>query len=63
MAKINLNENKNQIKVSKEKMEKLGILKVLGVVIGEDEETKYRIINEEGEIKFIPASKLLSEKE
>jgi len=57
--KINLNENKNQPNLPKEKLEKLGILKVLGVVISEDEETKYRVITNEGETKFVPVSELL----
>lgn len=55
------NENKNQPEIPKAKLEKLGILKVLGVVISEDEETKYRVITNEGETKFVPASKLLAE--
>ena len=58
--KMNLNENKNQLEIPKEKLEKLGILKVIGVVISEDEETKYRVITNEGETMFVPASELLS---
>lgn len=58
--KTNLNENKNELEISKEKMKELGILKVLSVVISEDEETRYRVITEEGETKFIPASELLA---
>lgn len=59
--KINLNENKNQPKISKKKLEDLGILKVLSVVISEDEETKYRCVANEGETKFISASELSGE--
>ena len=59
--KINLNENKNQPEVSKSKLEELGILKVISVVIGEDKETQYRVITNEGETKFVPASELLGE--
>jgi type II secretory pathway component PulC len=59
--KTNLNENKNQPEVSEEKLKELGILKVISVVIGEDEETKYRVITNEGETKFVSASELLSE--
>ena len=55
------NENKNHPEISKSNLEKLGILKVLGVVISEDEETKYRVITNEGETKFVPASELLGE--
>lgn len=55
------NENKNQPEIPKSKLEELGILKVLNVVIGEDEETKYRVITNEGETKFVPASELLAE--
>lgn len=51
------NENKNQLEISQEKLKKLGILKVLQISVGEDE-TKYRVITNEGEIKFISASKL-----
>lgn len=59
--KVNLNEDKNKIEVSPEKLKKLGLLKVLGVVISEDVETKYRCITEDGEVVFIPSSELLSE--
>jgi type II secretory pathway component PulC len=59
---MNLNENKNQPEIPKEKLEELGILKVLGVAISEDEETKYRVITNEGETKFVLASELLGEK-
>ena len=59
--KIFSNENKNQPEIPKSKLEELGILKVLGVVISEDEETKYRCITNEGETKFVPASELLAE--
>lgn len=55
------NENKNQPEIPKSKLEELGILKVLNVVIGEDEETKYRVITNEGETRFVPASELLAE--
>ena len=58
---MNLNENTNQPEISKAKLEELGILKVISVVIGEDEETKYRVITNEGETKFVPASELLGE--
>jgi len=61
MKKINLNENKNQPEIPKAKLEELGILKVLSVVIGEDKETQYRVITNEGETKFVPASELLGE--
>lgn len=61
MKKLNLNENRNQLDIPKEKLEKMGILKVLSVSITEDEETKYRVITEDGETKFIPASELLGE--
>ena len=58
---MNLNENKNQPEIPKAKLEELGILKVISVVIGEDEETKYRVITNEGETKFVLASELLGE--
>ena len=61
MKKETGNENKNQPEVSKAKLEELGILKVISVVIGEDEETKYRVITNEGETKFVLASELLGE--
>jgi len=61
--KVNLNEDKNKIEVSPEKLKKLGLLKVLGVVISEDEETKYRCITEDGEVVFISSSELLSEEQ
>ena len=57
--KIDFNENKNKPDISKEKLEKLGILKVLNVVIGEKEEAKYNCIMEDGTIKSFPVSKLL----
>ena len=59
--KINLNENKNQPEIPKEKLKKLGILKVLSIVIGE-KETQYNCIMEDGTIKIIPASELAIEK-
>jgi len=59
VKEISLNENKNQLDLPKEQLEKLGILKVLSVVISEDEETKYRVITTEGETRFISASELL----
>ena len=58
---MNLNENKNQPEISKERLEKLGILKVISVVISEDEEARYRVITKEGETKFVSASELFSE--
>ncbi len=63
MKIINLNENRNKVNVSEKKLKELGILKVISAVISEDEETKYRVIMESGESEFIPASKLLDEKE
>ena len=60
MKKINLNENKNQPEIPKAKLEELGILKVLSVVIGEDE-TKYNCVMEDGTIKTVPASLLIGE--
>jgi len=59
--KMNLNENKNQPEIPKEKLKELGILKVLSVVIGE-KETQYNCIMEDGTIKTIPASELAIEK-
>ena len=59
MSKINLNENKNQLEIPKKKMEELGILKVISVVISDDGETLYRVVMDNGENKFIPASELL----
>jgi len=59
VSKINLNENKNQPEISKKKLEELGILKVISVVISEDGETKYRVVMDNGETKFILASELL----
>lgn len=56
--KINLNENKNQPEIPKKKLEELGILKVISVVISEDGETQYRVVLDNGENKFIPASEL-----
>jgi hypothetical protein len=58
MVKINLNENKNQPEIPKKKLEELGILKVISVVISEDKETQYRVVMDNGETKFIPASEL-----
>ena len=57
---MNLNENKNQLEIPKEKLKKLGILKVLSVVIGEDE-TQYNCVMEDGTIKTVPASSLIEE--
>lgn len=54
----NSNQNKNIIKVSKEKKKKLGILKILNIIISEDEEDKYNCVMEDGNIKAIPASDL-----
>lgn len=59
MVKINLNENKNQPEIPKKKLEELGILKVISVVISEDGETQYRVVMNNGETKFISASELL----
>ena len=59
MSKINLNENKNQLDIPKKKLEELGILKVISVVISDDGETLYRVVMDNGENKFIPASELL----
>jgi len=59
MSKINLNENKNQLEIPKKKLEELGILKVISVVISDDGETLYRVVMDNGENKFIPASELL----
>ena len=58
MSKINLNENKNQLDIPKKKLEELGILKVISVVISDDGETLYRVVMDNGENKFIPASEL-----
>jgi len=58
MSKINLNENKNQLEIPKKKLEELGILKVISVVISDDGETLYRVVMDNGENKFIPASEL-----
>jgi len=58
--KMNLNENKNQPEIPKEKLKELGILKVLSVVIGEDE-TQYNCVMEDGTIKTVPASSLIEE--
>ena len=55
---MNLNENKNQPEIPKEKLKKLGILKVLSVVIGEDE-TQYNCVMEDGTIKTVSASSLI----
>ena len=57
--KIDFNENKNKPDILKEKLEKLSILKVLNIVIGENEEAKYNCIMEDGTIKSVPVSKLL----
>ena len=59
MSKINLNENKNQLEIPKKKLEELGILKVISVVISDDGETLYRVVMDNGENKFILASELL----
>ena len=59
MSKINLNENKNQLEIPKKKLEELGILKVISVVISDNGETLYRVVMDNGENKFIPASELL----
>lgn len=56
---MNANENKNDIKISEKKKKELGILKVLKVVIGENEPLQYKVITEDGEIKTFPASELL----
>jgi len=53
------NENKNQLEVSEEKLKELGILRVLNVVISEDEETKYNCVCEDGTIKTVSASELI----
>jgi hypothetical protein len=52
-----MNENKNNPKISEEKLEELNILKVVGVSIGEDE-TYYRVVTTDGETKFIKAEEL-----
>jgi len=59
MSTINLNENKNQLEVSEERMKELKILKIISVVISDDGETLYRVVTEDGETKFIPASEIL----
>ena len=48
MSKINLNENKNQLEIPKKKLEELGILKVISVVISDDGETLYRVVMDLG---------------
>ena len=62
VKKINLNEDKNQSEVEPKKLKELGILKVLKVLISEDEETKYRCIKEDGTIEIVSTSKLLGKK-
>lgn len=57
---MNLNQNKNQPEIPKKKLEKLGILKVLNVVIGE-KETLYNCVMEDGKIQTIPALSLIEE--
>ena len=53
------NGNKNQVDVPKEKLEKLGILKVLSIIISDEGEDKYNCIMEDGNKKVFPASELL----
>ena len=55
----NSNQNKNIIEVSEKKLKEKGVLKVLNIVISEDEEDKYNCITEEGKVVIIPASELL----
>jgi len=55
---IKSNGNKNQPDVPKKKLEKLGILKVLSIIISEIGEDKYNCIMEDGSKKVFPASKL-----
>ena len=55
----NFNENKNSPEIPKEKLEELGILKVLSVIISDDAEPQYRVVTTEGETKIVPASTLL----
>ena len=53
-----LNENKNNLELSEDKKKELGILKVLNVLISNDEEVRYNCIMDNGTIKVFPASKL-----
>ena len=54
-----LNQNKNEIKISDAKKKELGILKVLSIVIPEKGKPLYKAITETGEIKTFKASELL----
>ena len=58
MNKNTFNDNKNIVELSEAKKEKLGILKVLNVLISEDEEVRYNCIMDNGTIKVFPASEL-----
>ena len=55
----NSNQNKNIVEIPEEKLKEKGILKVLNIVISEDEEDKYNCIMEDGKVVAIPASELL----
>jgi len=56
---IKSNENKNKPDVSKEKLEELGILKVLSIIISDEGEDKYKCIMEDGNKKVFLSSDLL----
>lgn len=49
-----MNENKNKIDISEEKLKELGVLKVLNVVIEEGaKEPLYCVVTEAGEKEFM----------
>jgi hypothetical protein len=52
-----MNENKNNPTIPEERLKELNILKVVQVIIGE-EETLYRVITNDGEIKIINEEEL-----
>lgn len=53
------NEDKNSLDLTEEKKKELGILKVLKVVISEDQPVQYKVITEQGQIKTMSAEELL----
>lgn len=55
----NKSGNRNILELSDKKKNELGILKVLSVIIAENEDDKYMCIMEDGSKKVFPASKLV----
>ena len=59
--KMNHNQDRNKPKISEEKLKELGIIKVIGISISDNEEATYRCVDENGSIVFLPVSAFDSE--